>query len=157
MLLVRVTLALMFLVFVALIITNCIVLGRADTFAMNNNVKDSFIDGFANSLGYGIILILVAFFRELLGSGSIYGFSVFGKNHTYLLNEKNNIDYFSLNNFLKKNGENYLSWTWKAGDFEPAINTNGTLTSFVSANEISFKTDKIIYLEAIISILFYTL
>ena len=44
---------------------------------MNNNVKDSFIDGFANSLGYGIILILVAFFRELLGSGSIYGFSVF--------------------------------------------------------------------------------
>ena len=64
-------------VFVALIITNCIVLGRADTFAMNNNVKDSFIDGFANSLGYGIILILVAFFRELLGSGSIYGFSVF--------------------------------------------------------------------------------
>ena len=45
-------------VFVALIITNCIVLGRADTFAMNNNVKNSFIDGFANSLGYGIILIL---------------------------------------------------------------------------------------------------
>tara|TARA_Y100000746_G_C15306205_1_gene367744 strand:- start:329 stop:793 length:465 start_codon:yes stop_codon:yes gene_type:complete len=64
-------------VFVALIITNCIVLGRADTFAMNNNVKDSFIDGFANSLGYGIILILVAIFREFLGSGAIYGFSLF--------------------------------------------------------------------------------
>ena len=60
-------------VFVALIITNCIVLGRADGFAMNNNVRDSFIDGFANSLGYGIILILVAIFREFLGSGSIYG------------------------------------------------------------------------------------
>ena len=64
-------------VFVALIITNCIVLGRADTFAMHNSVKDSFIDGFANSLGYGIILILVAFFREILGSGSIYGISLF--------------------------------------------------------------------------------
>jgi len=60
-------------VFVALIITNCIVLGRADAFAMNNNVKDSFIDGIANSLGYGIILILVAMFREFLGNGSIYG------------------------------------------------------------------------------------
>jgi len=63
-------------VFVGLIITNCIIMGRADTFAMNNNVKDSFIDGFANSLGYGIILILVALFREFLGSGSIYGFSI---------------------------------------------------------------------------------
>jgi len=60
-------------VFVALIITNCIVLGRADAFAMNNNVKDSFIDGIANSLGYGIILILVAMFREFLGNGSICG------------------------------------------------------------------------------------
>ena len=48
-------------VFVALIITNCIVLGRViDSFAMNNNIKDSFIDGVANSLGYGLILILVA-------------------------------------------------------------------------------------------------
>ena len=64
-------------VFVALIITNCIVLGRADGFAMNNNVKDSFIDGFANSLGYGIILVLVAIFREFLGSGTIYGITIF--------------------------------------------------------------------------------
>tara|TARA_Y100001970_G_C13917510_1_gene691720 strand:- start:179 stop:790 length:612 start_codon:yes stop_codon:yes gene_type:complete len=64
-------------VFVALIITNCIVLGRADGFAMNNNVRDSFIDGFANSLGYGIILILVAIFREFLGSGTIYGITIF--------------------------------------------------------------------------------
>ena len=67
-------------VFVALIITNCIVLGRADTFAMHNSVKDSFIDGFANSLGYGIILILVAFFREILGSGSIYGIPLFSES-----------------------------------------------------------------------------
>ena len=63
-------------VFVALIITNCIVLGRADSFAMNNNIKDSFIDGMANSLGYGLILILVAIFREFLGSGTIYGISL---------------------------------------------------------------------------------
>ncbi len=63
-------------VIVALIITNCIVLGRADSFAMNNNIKDSFVDGVANSLGYGLILILVAIFREFLGSGTIYGISL---------------------------------------------------------------------------------
>ena len=63
-------------VFVALIITNCIVLGRADSFAMNNNVKNAFIDGLGNSFGYGLILILVSIFRELLGSGSIYGMSI---------------------------------------------------------------------------------
>ena len=51
-------------VFVALIITNCIVMGRADAFAMQNNVKDSFIDGVANGLGYGLILILVSIFRD---------------------------------------------------------------------------------------------
>ena len=63
-------------VFIALIITNCIVMGRAEAFAMQNNVKDSFIDGLANSLGYGSILIAVAFFRELLGFGQVLGFQV---------------------------------------------------------------------------------
>ena len=58
-------------VFIALIITNCIVMGRADAYAMQNSVKDSFLDGLGNALGYGIILILVAFFRELLGFGTI--------------------------------------------------------------------------------------
>ena len=58
-------------VFIALIITNCIVMGRADAYAMQNTVKDSFFDGLGNALGYGIILILVAFFRELLGFGTI--------------------------------------------------------------------------------------
>ena len=58
-------------VFIALIITNCIVMGRADAYAMQNNVKDSFLDGLGNAFGYGIILILVAFFRELLGFGTI--------------------------------------------------------------------------------------
>ena len=68
-------------VFVALIITNCIVMGRADAFAMQNNVKDSFIDGVANGLGYGLILILVAIFRELFGSGTLLGFSVFPESY----------------------------------------------------------------------------
>ena len=58
-------------VFIALIITNCIVMGRADAYAMQNNVKDSFLDGLGNALGYGGILILVAFFRELLGFGTL--------------------------------------------------------------------------------------
>ena len=58
-------------VFIALIITNCIVMGRADAYAMQNNVKDSFLDGLGNAFGYGIILIFVAFFRELLGFGTI--------------------------------------------------------------------------------------
>jgi len=63
-------------VFVALIITNCIVMGRADGYAMQNNVKDSFIDGLANGLGYGLILILVAFFRELFGFGTILNIQI---------------------------------------------------------------------------------
>ena len=58
-------------VFIALIITNCIVMGRADAYAMQNNVKDSVLDGLGNALGYGAILVLVAFFRELLGFGTI--------------------------------------------------------------------------------------
>ena len=60
-------------VFVGLIITNCIVMGRAEAFAMKNNVFSSFLDGLGNSLGYGGILLIVAFFRELFGSGSIFG------------------------------------------------------------------------------------
>ena len=63
-------------VFVALIVTNCIVMGRADAFAMQNNVKSSFFDGLGNGIGYGGILIGVAFFRELLGSGTFYGIQV---------------------------------------------------------------------------------
>ena len=63
-------------VFIALIVTNCIVMGRADAFAMQNNVKDSFFDGLGNGLGYGIMLILVAFFRELLGFGTIFDFRI---------------------------------------------------------------------------------
>lgn len=60
-------------VFVGLIITNCIVMGRAEGFAMQNSVRDSFLDGIGNGLGYGFILIVVGFFRELFGSGKLFG------------------------------------------------------------------------------------
>jgi Na+-transporting NADH:ubiquinone oxidoreductase subunit D len=63
-------------VFVGLIITNCIVMGRAEAFAMQNPPGKSLLDGLGNALGYGMILMLVAFFRELLGSGSVFGVTV---------------------------------------------------------------------------------
>jgi len=63
-------------VFVGLIITNCIVMGRAEAFALQNPPKLSFLDGIGNGLGYSIILILVATFREILGSGTWYGMRV---------------------------------------------------------------------------------
>lgn len=63
-------------VFVGLIITNCIVMGRAETYAMSHAPYDSFVDGIANGVGYSSILIGVAFVRELLGSGKLLGFQV---------------------------------------------------------------------------------
>lgn len=63
-------------VFVGLIITNCIVLGRAEGFAMKNPPGLSFLDGVGNGLGYSIVLIIVAFFRELFGAGKLLGFSI---------------------------------------------------------------------------------
>lgn len=65
-------------VFVGLIITNCIIMGRLEAFALGNGVYKSFLDGIGNAAGYGIILIIVAFFRELLGSGKLFGFEVLG-------------------------------------------------------------------------------
>ena len=64
-------------VFVGLIITNCIVMGRAEGFAMQNPPGLSFMDGLGNGLGYGVILLVVAFLRELFGSGKIFGMQVF--------------------------------------------------------------------------------
>ncbi|MFY9251958.1 MAG: NADH:ubiquinone reductase (Na(+)-transporting) subunit D [Fuerstiella sp.] len=63
-------------VFVGLIITNCIVMGRAEAFAMKNGPLLSFMDGIGNGLGYGFILILVGCFRELLGSGKLFGMNI---------------------------------------------------------------------------------
>lgn len=63
-------------VFIGLIITNCIIMGRLEAFALNNRPWPAFLDGIGNGLGYGIILVVVAFFRELLGSGTLWGVQV---------------------------------------------------------------------------------
>lgn len=63
-------------VFIGLIITNCILMGRLEAFAMGNRPWPSFLDGVGNGIGYTIILVIVAFFRELLGSGTLFGFQV---------------------------------------------------------------------------------
>jgi Na+-transporting NADH:ubiquinone oxidoreductase subunit D len=81
-------------VFVGLIITNCIIMGRFEAFALANGPWKSFLDGIGNSLGYGIILIIVGFFRELLGSGTLFGFPVLGnpisKSGLYATGYENN-------------------------------------------------------------------
>lgn len=77
-------------VFVGLIITNCIIMGRLEAFAMANKPWPSFIDGLGNGGGYGIILIIVAFVRELLGSGTIYGYPVMEKLGVYKTGYENN-------------------------------------------------------------------
>ena len=63
-------------VYVGLIITNCILMGRLEAFALGNRPWESFLDGVGNGVGYGIILIVVAFFRELFGSGTLLGYQV---------------------------------------------------------------------------------
>ena len=63
-------------VYVGLIITNCIVMGRAEAFAMKNAPRDSLLDGIGHGLGYGLVLLVVAFFRELFGSGTLFGIEV---------------------------------------------------------------------------------
>ena len=77
-------------VFVGLIITNCIIMGRLEAFALGNKVWPSFLDGVGNGAGYGMILILVAFLRELLGSGTVYGYPVFEKIGLYSIGYKDN-------------------------------------------------------------------
>jgi Na+-transporting NADH:ubiquinone oxidoreductase subunit D len=72
-------------VFVGLIITNCIIMGRLEAFALGNKPWQSFLDGVGNAAGYGVILVIVGFFRELLGSGSIWGYSVI-PNSWYIAN-----------------------------------------------------------------------
>jgi len=81
-------------VFVGLIITNCIIMGRFEAFALGNGPWRSFLDGVGNALGYGVILIIVGFFRELLGSGTLFGFKVLGdsveKTGLYAIGYENN-------------------------------------------------------------------
>ena len=64
-------------VFIGLIITNCILMGRLEAFALSNRPWPAFLDGIGNGLGYGIILIIVSFFRELFGSGTLFGYQIF--------------------------------------------------------------------------------
>ena len=64
-------------VFIGLIITNCIIMGRLEAFALNNRPWPSFLDGIGNGIGYGVILIIVGFFRELFGSGTLLGYQIF--------------------------------------------------------------------------------
>ena len=66
-------------VYVGLIITNCIVMGRVEAFALGNKPWPAFVDGVANGIGYALILVIVAFFRELFGSGTLFGFDVIAR------------------------------------------------------------------------------
>ncbi len=81
-------------VFIGLIITNCIIMGRFEAFALANKPWRSFLDGIGNAAGYGLILIIVGFFRELLGSGTLLGFKVLGdpiaKSGLYAIGYENN-------------------------------------------------------------------
>ncbi len=81
-------------VFIGLIITNCIIMGRFEAFALANKPWRSFLDGIGNAAGYGLILIIVGFFRELLGSGTLLGFKVLGdpiaKTGLYAFGYENN-------------------------------------------------------------------
>jgi Na+-transporting NADH:ubiquinone oxidoreductase subunit D len=80
--------------FIGLIITNCIIMGRFEAFALGNGPWRSFLDGIGNAAGYGLILIIVGFFRELLGSGTLLGFKVLGdpiaKTGLYSIGYENN-------------------------------------------------------------------
>jgi Na+-transporting NADH:ubiquinone oxidoreductase subunit D len=76
-------------VFVGLIITNCIIMGRLEAFAMGNKPWPAFLDGIGNSLGYGVILVIIAFFRELLGSGTLFDYQVIPQAF-YEMGYKNN-------------------------------------------------------------------
>ncbi len=77
-------------VFVGLIITNCILMGRLEAFAMANKPWPSFLDAIGNASGYGLILIIVAFFRELLGSGTLFDYPVLEKIGLYKTGYENN-------------------------------------------------------------------
>ena len=81
-------------VFIGMIITNCIIMGRFEAFALGNGPWKSFLDGIGNAAGYGVLLILVAFFRELLGSGTLLGIKVLGdpieKTGLYAIGYENN-------------------------------------------------------------------
>ena len=73
-------------VFIGLIITNCIIMGRLEAFAMANRPSESALDGVGNGIGYGLILLIVAFFREFFGKGEIFGAKIIGATSEYAIN-----------------------------------------------------------------------
>ena len=77
-------------VYVGLIITNCIVMGRLEAFAMSNKPMESLLDGIGNGLGYGVILVILGFVRELFGSGTLWGYPVMEKLGLYKIGYENN-------------------------------------------------------------------
>ena len=77
-------------VFVGLIITNCIIMGRLEAFAMGNKPWPAVIDGIGNAAGFGLIIILLAFFRELFGSGTVFGYPILEKIGLYNIGYENN-------------------------------------------------------------------
>ena len=85
-------------VFVGLIITNCIIMGRFEAFALGNGPWKAFLDGIGNSIGYGVILIAVAFFRELLGSGTLYGQPVIPQS--WYINAETGTGFYANNGFF---------------------------------------------------------
>lgn len=89
-------------VFIGLIITNCIIMGRLEAFAMANNPWRSFLDGVGNGLGYGIILIIVAAIRELFGKGALMGYQLFGPGEDYLINTQSiwGLGWYQHNNLM---------------------------------------------------------
>jgi Na+-transporting NADH:ubiquinone oxidoreductase subunit D len=89
-------------VFIGLIITNCIVMGRLEAYAMANRPWKSFLDGIGNGLGYSLILIMVAAFRELFGKGSLLDFKIIGPTSEFVLNTTTNswLGWYTANNLL---------------------------------------------------------
>jgi Na+-transporting NADH:ubiquinone oxidoreductase subunit D len=89
-------------VFIGLIITNCIVMGRLEAFAMANNPYRSFLDGIGNGVGYGIILIIIAAIREFFGKGSLLDYKIIGATPEYLLNtsEISWLSWYANNNLM---------------------------------------------------------
>lgn len=89
-------------VYIGLIITNCIVMGRLEAFAMANTPWKSFLDGVGNGVGYGVILIIVAFFREVFGKGTLLGWKLLGPSSEYLINTQSTwlLSWYQNNNLM---------------------------------------------------------
>ncbi len=105
-------------VFVGLIITNCIVMGRAEAFAMKNPVMPSFLDGIGNGLGYSVVLLFVGFFRELFGSGSLFGIKLLETTNDGGWYMANGLMLLPPSSFFLIGGFIWLLRTWKTDQVE---------------------------------------